>query len=204
MKKTHLSMAGLLLIVFASAPQAANFQNSTGLTGAVITESFDTNAGYYSIAGNQFAGMSFGQGNYVTNDYNGAFPNMINSSISNFDINGSIQTQTSINFSSKLKSIAFSFVSNPGTTVFSAYLNNVLVESVAVATGYDGNFFGFTNILFNTLKIDSSNADNGAYLIDNLQTPSTVPVPAAVWLFGSALTGLLGFGKRKKSGFTVA
>jgi hypothetical protein len=27
--------------------------------------------------------------------------------------------------------------------------------------------------------------------------PSAVPVPAAVWLFGTALIGLFGFGKRK-------
>ena len=30
-------------------------------------------------------------------------------------------------------------------------------------------------------------------------TPSAVPVPAAVWLFGSALLGLVGFGRRKKT-----
>ena len=29
-------------------------------------------------------------------------------------------------------------------------------------------------------------------------TPSAVPVPAAVWLFGTALFGLLGFGKPRK------
>jgi hypothetical protein len=30
-------------------------------------------------------------------------------------------------------------------------------------------------------------------------TPSAVPVPAAVWLFGTALIGLAGFSKRRKS-----
>ena len=29
--------------------------------------------------------------------------------------------------------------------------------------------------------------------------PSAVPVPAAVWLFGTALIGLIGFGKRRKT-----
>jgi hypothetical protein len=29
--------------------------------------------------------------------------------------------------------------------------------------------------------------------------PSAVPVPAAVWLFGTALIGLVGFGKRRKA-----
>jgi len=30
-------------------------------------------------------------------------------------------------------------------------------------------------------------------------TVSAVPVPAAVWLFGSALIGLVGFSKRRKA-----
>jgi hypothetical protein len=29
-------------------------------------------------------------------------------------------------------------------------------------------------------------------------SPNAVPVPAAVWLFGTALLGLIGFGKRRK------
>lgn len=30
-------------------------------------------------------------------------------------------------------------------------------------------------------------------------TPSVIPVPAAVWLFGTALVGLIGFGRRRKA-----
>ncbi len=33
--------------------------------------------------------------------------------------------------------------------------------------------------------------------VPGVNTPSAVPVPAAVWLFGTALAGLVGFGKRK-------
>ena len=35
--------------------------------------------------------------------------------------------------------------------------------------------------------------------IDNYRTTSPVPVPAAVWLFGSGLIGLIGIARRKKS-----
>jgi hypothetical protein len=46
---------------------------------------------------------------------------------------------------------------------------------------------------------------NGGIYVDNIiyqsgvsaGPPSAVPVPAAVWLFGTALIGLVGFGKRK-------
>jgi len=33
----------------------------------------------------------------------------------------------------------------------------------------------------------------------NGEIPSAVPVPAAIWLFGTALIGLVGFGKRRKA-----
>ena len=35
------------------------------------------------------------------------------------------------------------------------------------------------------------------YSVDLLLTPTTVPVPAAVWLFGSGLIGLMGLARRK-------
>ncbi len=40
----------------------------------------------------------------------------------------------------------------------------------------------------------------GSYKVTyDFSRPSAVPVPAAVWLFGTALIGLVGFGKRKKA-----
>jgi hypothetical protein len=33
--------------------------------------------------------------------------------------------------------------------------------------------------------------------VDFVSAPSPVPIPAAIWLFGTALIGLIGFGKRK-------
>ncbi len=50
--------------------------------------------------------------------------------------------------------------------------------------------------------IDELRLDLGGYFfIDDLDLTkvSSVPVPAAVWLFGSALLGLIGFTKRKNS-----
>jgi hypothetical protein len=40
--------------------------------------------------------------------------------------------------------------------------------------------------------------------LGNTASVSAVPVPAAVWLFGSALTGLVGIGKRKKAKILAA
>jgi len=40
---------------------------------------------------------------------------------------------------------------------------------------------------------------NDRFFIDNLSADAVVPVPAAVWLFGSGLIGLIGIARRKKS-----
>ena len=36
-------------------------------------------------------------------------------------------------------------------------------------------------------------------LTGNFTPPNPIPVPAAIWLFGTALIGLVGFDKRRKS-----
>jgi len=52
------------------------------------------------------------------------------------------------------------------------------------------------------LQIDLLRGGYGAMdnlLIEASETPAVVPVPAAVWLFGSALLGLAGYSRRKKT-----
>ena len=55
-------------------------------------------------------------------------------------------------------------------------------------------------MLFDQLVIDVGEVVNGAFALDNLrfENASAVPVPAAVWLFGTALIGFIGYGKRRK------
>ena len=48
--------------------------------------------------------------------------------------------------------------------------------------------------------LESSTTETGAiYLDDASLTVTAVPVPAAVWLFGSGLLGLVGIARRKKA-----
>ena len=62
---------------------------------------------------------------------------------------------------------------------------------------YTGDGSGAVNIRINSLLV-GNNLLSGA--IDNLGiSTSAVPVPAAVWLFGSGLIGLIGVAKRKKA-----
>ncbi len=49
----------------------------------------------------------------------------------------------------------------------------------------------------NNLQPGTGGGYGAAYIIE--YEPSAVPIPAAVWLFGSGLLGLIGFSRRKKA-----
>lgn len=74
-------------------------------------------------------------------------------------------------------------------------------QSFEAPTGATRVFFGIPDG-FGFVGLPGAYDDNdGSYRI-NIginETPSAIPVPAAVWLFGTALFGLIGFTKRKKS-----
>lgn len=86
----------------------------------------------------------------------------------------------------------------------------------ATSTGwrqFGGDVFGVTGSSVLGFSFDFTAAAGASLLVDGTYTdsgfsdaailPSTlatvVPVPAAVWLFGSGLTGLIGVARRKKS-----
>ena len=83
-----------------------------------------------------------------------------------------------------------------------AYIQTVIVDTTG-PTWFDFNFLGVDSLSFSSFGgTDANSNDNGAgvhFAMDNFtfNEVSTVPVPAAVWLFGSGLVGLIGFGRRK-------
>lgn len=99
-----------------------------------------------------------------------------------------------------------------GDTVSSRSLGNVQYSGVlGVIGGQGGGLNGFAAY---TISIDENveythygsfccvedpmlNSTTSYFLVR--ETPTTVPVPAAVWLFGSGLLGLVGFTWRKKA-----
>ena len=63
--------------------------------------------------------------------------------------------------------------------------------------GFTDSLISFTDHKIE-IQLGSLNWSGGQYLDVYLQT-SAVPVPAAVWLFGSGLVGLLGLSRRRKA-----
>lgn len=63
--------------------------------------------------------------------------------------------------------------------------------------GTSSTSFGFVSDTSIT-KVTFYNAVNDGFNVDNIEGVSAVPVPAAAWLFGSGLIGLVGLAKRKR------
>jgi hypothetical protein len=78
----------------------------------------------------------------------------------------------------------------------------ILTQMLSFDKAYTHFVFGWANLL--SVEV-SGNSGLGYVAYDNIDVTSAVggvnavPVPAAVWLFGSALIGLVGLGKRKKA-----
>ena len=68
---------------------------------------------------------------------------------------------------------------------------------MAAAPGSPTDEFRFNNIIGTNFLFWADDV-NDSFRIDTIEV-SAVPVPAAAWLFGSALIGLFGFSRRKKS-----
>jgi hypothetical protein len=71
-----------------------------------------------------------------------------------------------------------------------SFADSLGFDTLFIAMTYSGDISGILPTAFD---------GNNAIAIDHLtaQALSAVPVPAAIWLFGTALIGLVGFGKRK-------
>jgi hypothetical protein len=82
---------------------------------------------------------------------------------------------------------------------------NIVAYSVGGATPSNLNTITFNATAGQVYEIFLGGYKNGSwgdtidgYKLSISQAPAAVPVPGAVWLFGSALTGLIGFQRRKR------
>lgn len=84
-------------------------------------------------------------------------------------------------------------MSSVGDTLFYSFIFDQSEWLATGTPGYETN--GFYTLVIGAHGGTGSVDD--AVLYDVLVTTSPVPVPGAVWLFGSAVAGMIGFGRRK-------
>jgi hypothetical protein len=185
--------------------QATPISNSpSGLTGTFTTEDFDTwDLG--SSSGVSSPDLSFDSGQFAANDFGGVvYPNLSGNSIIN-----EAEWISTFSFSGPVSGVAFNFVSTGGETIFKAFLGAVEVEQFTALTGIENdNFYGFQDISFDRIHIDTTSTENVSYVLDNLQVASSfdgspvtqVPEPESYAMFMAGLA-LMGFiARRRKNG----
>lgn len=200
--RTLVSTLALIASTLAVPAFATPIQSSTAPTStAGTTINFNLAVPNATPLTSQYSGVSF-SGLLQNNDFDGAFPNVVGGGAANFvDGLANITGPGSINFSNVVNSAYFNFVSNPGTTVFSTFLNGVPVETAFLSTGYNGAFTGFQNSAFNSLRIDATATGNGAFLLDNLSFTSGIASAApepGTWLMMILGFGTVGFALRRR------
>ena len=89
-----------------------------------------------------------------------------------------------IQFQGIVDEAAFGFITNPGTSTFTALLGGATVEQFSATTDLSNvvNFFGFEGIPFDTIEV-SPGGTNSAFRFDNFQF-SAVPEPNSLALLG--------------------
>lgn len=91
------------------------------------------------------------------------------------------------------RTITFTGHKADASTVTASFTTDGIIDGQGLLVDFETFSFGSS---FRDLAFVS--ADSTLFSLDNLQI-NPVPIPAAAWLFGSALIGLTGFSRRRKT-----
>ncbi|NCS04250.1 MAG: PEP-CTERM sorting domain-containing protein [Microcystis aeruginosa G13-07] len=198
---TGLAVSGIALSgVFAPA-HAAFFQNTFGLSDSHSTITFglqDYPDGTPITNQYQNQGVVFSPNVFYFSNNGGSIvpptpPVFVGAVVTNFIPHGDTVGSVVISFTQPQTEAAFAVGTQSGTTTyFEAFLGTNLVDSSGAtnADSLSNDFFGFSGITFDSIKISGS--VRLVFALDNIQLP-TAPASSSVPEPSSTL-GLLAFG----------
>ena len=198
------SLAVLALVLAAPVAGAQSINRSaTGLASATQTLTFEGQSG---AVGSQYAaqGVTFGSGAFF--DASGYFSGSGGASNAVNNFGGGIVNPIDIFFTNAIQGVAFQFITNPGTTTFTALLGGSTVSTFSASTdlnGWFGNateFYGFDNtVVLDQIQIHVNTGD-GVLVLDNLETGAlATPEPASMTLVATGLIGIFGVARRRRN-----
>jgi len=208
MRFTALVAMALAMASFGSEAMGAIITNNFGLSSPVQTITFSEHVFADNTAIiNQFSdvGITLSPLMFYSNTSSPSFPNTSGASLHN---SLGMVDPIILGFTQARTEAAFVVVANPGTVTFTAMLGNVVVESFTATTNVanSNNYFGFSGIAFNQVKVDAASGFGPAIVLDNVElgnlvsTSAAVPEPAtlAIWSFGALGCAVGAYRRRKK------
>ncbi len=200
-KQIRLTAAAVLLLGFSSHAQAASIDFGAGIGGPSTGHIILTNQ--LSSLGVTFSTTNVGGVHWWGGDYSWS-PGRYSITAGGL---GSPQfiDPIQVDFSTTVNQASIRGFDGGGdidTLILNAYdsLDNLLdtdsITNSFAAPGWIASVFSTTDISYITFEVSVS---SGAGLLFDDLNFSAVPVPGAVWLFGSGLLGLIGFSKRKRA-----
>ena len=201
------SIAGLALVFAAPVAGAQAISGAaTGLASPAQTITFEGQAGG-SAANTQYSGLgvTFG-GSHLYYQTSGYFSSTGGSAtaLTNFPSSCPCISPSDIFFSSAINGAAFQFITNTGTSTFTALLAGNTVYAFSAPTSLAGRstpqWYGFDNtISFDQINIVSGGG-NTAFALDNLETGAvSAPEPASLTLLATGLVGMFGVARRRRN-----
>ena len=178
----------------------ATFTYDTNSANAVVSE-YDPSIGQMDIFfGSPYVGSATVGGNYYSGDITGT---MISDNIyfGLDEIDETIPAGTYDMFAISTFANEFNWDTGTGMGWTLAFLGNTNLFSGTSLSAFSDplSMLDNPNLIMAVFAIgEMSNGIEMSDLWGEISSPSPVPVPAAVWLFGSGLIGLIGVAKRSK------